>query len=80
MIAHRHSKILPLSELLLLDAGHGGLDGGSKGANGTLEKDVTLNIARLLTDTLERRLGVRVIQTRTRDTVVQLDRPCRNCQ
>ena len=58
----------------MVDAGHGGLDDGSKGANGTLEKDVTLNIARLLTDTLERRLGVRVIQTRTRDTVVELDR------
>ena len=64
----------PAIRTIVVDAGHGGLDEGSKGANGTLEKDVTLNIARLLTDTLERRLGVRVIQTRTRDTVVQLDR------
>ena len=64
----------PAIRTIVVDAGHGGLDDGSKGANGTLEKDVTLNIARLLTDTLERRLGVRVIQTRTRDTVVELDR------
>ena len=64
----------PAIRTIVIDAGHGGLDGGSKGANGTLEKDVTLNIARLLTETLERRLGVRVIQTRTRDTVVELDR------
>ena len=64
----------PAIRTIVVDAGHGGLDDGSKGANGTLEKDITLNIARLLTDTLERRLGVRVIQTRTRDTVVELDR------
>ena len=58
----------------MIDAGHGGLDEGAIGTNGTLEKDVTLNVARLLTETLERRLGVRVIQTRTNDTVVDLDR------
>ena len=59
---------------IVIDAGHGGLDEGARGTNGTLEKDVTLNVARLLTETLERRLGVRVIQTRTNDTVVDLDR------
>ena len=64
----------PAIRTIVVDAGHGGLDEGSRGANGTLEKNVTLNVARLLTETLERRLGVRVIQTRTSDTVVDLDR------
>ncbi len=64
----------PAIRTIVIDAGHGGLDEGSRGVNGTLEKDVTLNVARLLTETLERRLGVRVIQTRTSDTVVELDR------
>ncbi len=74
------SDNLPLFEnyqairTIVIDPGHGGLDEGARGANGTLEKDVTLNVARLLTDTLERRLGVRVIQTRTSDIVVELDR------
>ncbi len=64
----------PAIRTIVVDAGHGGLDEGSRGANGTLEKDVTLDVASLLTETLERRLGVRVIQTRTSDTLVDLDR------
>ena len=63
----------PTIRTIVVDAGHGGSDEGGRGPEGTLEKDVTLSVARLLTDTLERRLGVRVILTRSRDNVVELD-------
>ena len=59
---------------IVIDPGHGGADEGAQGPAGTLEKDVTLNVARRLRTLLERRLGVRVVLTRTGDTVVALDR------
>src|SRR5207245_9156949 len=49
---------------IVVDAGHGGDDSGVKGAHGTLEKNVTLSVARRLKATLEARLGVRVLLTR----------------
>lgn len=59
---------------IVIDPGHGGADEGAHGPEGTLEKDVTLSVARRLRTLLERRLGVRVILTRSADTVVDLDR------
>ena len=59
---------------IVIDPGHGGTDEGAHGPEGTLEKDVTLRVAQRLRALLERRLGVRVILTRTGDTVVALDR------
>ena len=58
----------------MIDPGHGGSDEGAHGPEGTLEKDVTLSVAERLRTMLERRLGVRVILTRTGDTLVALDR------
>ena len=31
--------------IILIDPGHGGIDGGSKSKNGTVEKDINLSIA-----------------------------------
>ena len=59
---------------MVIDPGHGGTDEGAYGPEGTLEKDVTLSVALRLRALLERRLGVRVILTRTGDTFVALDR------
>jgi N-acetylmuramoyl-L-alanine amidase len=56
-----------------IDAGHGGTEGGAKGPDGTLEKDVTLSVARRLKAALEARLGLRVILTRDADETVALD-------
>lgn len=56
-----------------LDAGHGGEDTGARGAAGTLEKDVTLAIARRLKALLEARLGVRVVMTRDDDRAVPVE-------
>ena len=55
---------------IVIDAGHGGDDTGAKGAQGTLEKNVTLSVARRLKAALEARLGVRVLLTRDGDQAV----------
>jgi N-acetylmuramoyl-L-alanine amidase len=58
---------------IVIDAGHGGDDTGAKGAKGTLEKNVTLSVARKLKAALEARLGVRVLLTRDGDQAVASD-------
>jgi N-acetylmuramoyl-L-alanine amidase len=58
---------------IVIDAGHGGADDGARGAKGTLEKTITLSVARRLKGALESRLGVRVILTRDSDQSVGLD-------
>jgi N-acetylmuramoyl-L-alanine amidase len=58
---------------IVVDAGHGGEEEGAKGPEGTLEKNVTLSVARKLKAALEARLGVRVILTRDADATVGLD-------
>jgi N-acetylmuramoyl-L-alanine amidase len=58
---------------IVIDAGHGGEEEGAHGPDGTLEKEVTLSVARRLKSALEARLGVRVILTRDADQTVGLD-------
>jgi len=58
---------------IVVDAGHGGQEEGARGPDGTLEKNVTLGVARRLKAALEARLGVRVILTRDGDATVGLD-------
>jgi len=58
---------------IVIDPGHGGDDTGAKGAQGTLEKNVTLSVARRLKAAIEGRLGVRVLLTRDGDQSVPSD-------
>ena len=58
---------------IVIDAGHGGDETGRTRTQGTLEKNVTLSVARRLKAALESRLGVRVILTRDAMTTVGLD-------
>ncbi len=59
---------------IVIDPGHGGADdAGARGPAGTIEKDVTLGVARTLKATIESRLGLRVLLTRDADTAVTLD-------
>ncbi len=51
---------------VIVDAGHGGLDPGKVGINGSLEKNINLKIALKLKEKLEQK-GVRVILTRDSD-------------
>jgi N-acetylmuramoyl-L-alanine amidase len=58
---------------IVIDAGHGGDDTGARGAQGTVEKNVTLSVARRLKASVESRLGVRVLLTRDGDQTVASD-------
>jgi len=58
---------------VVIDPGHGGNEVGAKGPGGTLEKDVTLSIARKLRAALANGLGLQVFMTRDRDEEVTLD-------
>jgi N-acetylmuramoyl-L-alanine amidase len=58
---------------IVIDPGHGGDENGAKGAQGILEKNITLAVARRLKAALETRLGVRVLLTREGDQTVPLD-------
>lgn len=58
--------------LVVIDAGHGGVDPGARGAGGTREKDVTLRVARALAEELELAGGFDVRMTRTADTLIAL--------
>lgn len=51
---------------VIIDAGHGGEDGGAAAADGTLEKDINLSIAMKLKSIFEQN-GVKVITTRESD-------------
>ena len=54
---------------VVLDAGHGGEDGGARSASGVLEKDINLDIALRLRDLLEAN-GVAVVLTRSTDVLL----------
>ena len=58
---------------VVVDAGHGGEEEGARGPQGTLEKTITLSVARRLKAVIEARLGIRVILTRDADATVGLD-------
>ncbi len=53
--------------LIVIDPGHGGKDPGATGPGGTLEKDITLAIAKLLKEKLEESTEAEVLMTRTDD-------------
>jgi N-acetylmuramoyl-L-alanine amidase len=64
----RQPKRLLLKDLVIgVDAGHGGTNKGAFGITGTMEKDMTLLIAKELQQALEAE-GATVIMTRTKDT------------
>lgn len=65
------TRLAPL-RVLVIDAGHGGLDSGTS-RHGVLEKDVSLVLARRLGATLEDRLDATIILTRDRDRALDLE-------
>ncbi|WHY77282.1 N-acetylmuramoyl-L-alanine amidase [Neobacillus sp. WH10] len=72
------NKVITTSEKILtgktivIDAGHGGIDIGASGQNGTNEKDVTLTMAKNIKNELEKRTDANVILTRNDDVNISL--------
>jgi N-acetylmuramoyl-L-alanine amidase len=58
---------------IVLDAGHGGIDGGAEGLNGTVEKDITLAFALQLREELVATGRYDVFMTRETDEFLTLD-------
>jgi N-acetylmuramoyl-L-alanine amidase len=58
--------------IVAIDAGHGGKDPGSHGPGGTLEKNVTLAVARDLAAEINRQPGMKAILTRNGDYFIPL--------
>ena len=53
-------------KVILIDPGHGGIDGGAQSKTGTVEKDINLQISLKLRDKLEEK-GYKVYMTRDED-------------
>lgn len=71
-----HFKRSPIAgKSIVLDAGHGGVDMGACGRQGTREKDINLEVTMILKELLEE-AGAKVILTRTDDSFISLyERP-----
>lgn len=59
--------------LIVIDAGHGGVDPGARGPSGIREKDVTLAVAQRLAAILRQDPTLEVRMTRDRDTLIALN-------
>jgi len=58
--------------VIIIDPGHGGIDGGAVGVSGVVEKDINLAISLMLKDMFEIN-GFDVIMTRTEDVSIHDD-------
>ncbi|MDD4698734.1 MAG: N-acetylmuramoyl-L-alanine amidase [Oscillospiraceae bacterium] len=65
-IAKTTSVFASTMPIVIIDAGHGGFDGGAVADDGTLEKDLNLQIS-LKTEKIAKALGLNVIMVRTED-------------
>lgn len=59
---------------IMIDAGHGGADAGTRGRSGTKEKDITLDIAKRLKARLEKTGRYNVLMTRDQDITLPLNK------
>lgn len=59
-------------KMIVIDPGHGGVDPGASSVNGEVEKDITLRVARVVRDELERSGIYAVKLTRDRDIFIPL--------
>ena len=59
---------------IVIDPGHGGKDPGTFVKGGLMEKDIVLDLAKILAPRLEEKLGCKVILTRDDDTFISLEK------
>lgn len=65
----QHLLRILLRRWFIIDAGHGGMDGGAIGVDGQIEKEINLSIA-LKLDTMLRAYGFQTIMTRDSDVSI----------
>lgn len=58
--------------VVAIDAGHGGKDPGAVGPRGTMEKDITLSVARKLKARIDKEPGMRAVLVRDGDYFISL--------
>ena len=58
--------------IIVIDPGHGGVDGGAIGLNGSLEKDVTLSVAMYLKKIINDSGQYKIVLTRSSDKYLKL--------
>ncbi|GHU28361.1 hypothetical protein FACS1894152_5990 [Bacilli bacterium] len=73
---HDKEKIAPVKQnkyfIVVIDAGHGGIDSGAIGIMGTKEKDINLEFAKILKNELSRNKNIKVYLTRHSDIYLNL--------
>ncbi len=63
----------PMRDVIIaIDAGHGGEDPGARGPRGTFEKDVILQLAKILASMVDKERGMRAVMTREGDYYLRL--------
>src|SRR5699024_6893802 len=68
-----YTPVTPMRKIVVaVDAGHGGHDPGAIGPDGTMEKDVTLAMARKLARMIDEQPNMRAVLTRKKDIYVGL--------
>lgn len=70
--AQRRNAAAPRMLTVVIDPGHGGEDPGARGPSGTLEKHVTLSIARRLARMIDAEPNMRAVLTRDGDFFIPL--------
>lgn len=68
----QENRIVPYLPVIVIDAGHGGNDPGARSANGMLEKNVVLDIAKMLAAKIEGSGRYRARLTREDDSYIHL--------
>lgn len=67
-----YNKVTKSVQVIVLDPGHGGIDPGAVGKKGLYEKDVNLDIAKMLKKIIEDSLKIMVLLTRNKDQYLSL--------
>ncbi len=67
-VSHEQNTVIS-TPTVVIDAGHGGMDGGASGADGTVEKEINLAVAKRL-ELLLNLSGIECVMTREEDRML----------